>query len=49
MGMDPHFLECRTDPTLGVYQVRNFAFKMSNAEMLSINCKVIYSNFAFSA
>ena len=37
----PHFLKCGMDtPNFGVYQVRNFAFKTSNAEMQS----VIYSN-----
>jgi len=28
-------------PTSGVYQIRNFAFKMSNAEMQSTDCNVI--------
>jgi len=28
--------------TLGVYQVRNFAFKTSNAEMQTTNYNVIY-------
>jgi len=31
-------------PTLRVHQLRNFAFKMSNAEMQSTNCNVICSN-----
>jgi len=32
----PHFL----DLTSGVYQVRNFAFKTSNAEIQSTKCNV---------
>jgi len=38
-----------TDPPLyESYQVRNSAFKTSNAEMQRINCDVIYSNVKLS-
>jgi len=40
-GPEPPLLEWGTDPILGVYKVRNFAFKTSNAEMQSTNCNVI--------
>jgi len=47
MGSGPfHFFEWgteSTDLTLRVYQVKNFAFKTTNAEMQSTNCNVIYS------
>jgi len=44
VGRTPMLWSGDGPPTFQVFQVRNFAFKTSNAEMQSTNYNVIYSN-----